>query len=62
MATDKNLGSFIELTLRTKDQYLGDRILTFYCINCGYIEICRSANFLLEIEKDPRKQPHVKHK
>jgi predicted nucleic-acid-binding Zn-ribbon protein len=41
MASDKNLGSYTELMLRNKDQYVGDRIQTFYCIKCGYIELYR---------------------
>ncbi len=39
MINDKQLGSYIELTLRTKSQYVGDKVLTFYCANCGFIEL-----------------------
>ena len=39
MINNKQLGSFIELTLKNKDQYLGDKVFTFYCANCGFIEL-----------------------
>ena len=41
MAGDKHLGSYTDLTLKKEDQFIGDPILTFYCMNCGYIELYR---------------------
>jgi predicted nucleic-acid-binding Zn-ribbon protein len=44
MVNDKDLGSYGELTLKSKDQFLGDTVLTFYCVICGYIELYRARN------------------
>jgi predicted nucleic-acid-binding Zn-ribbon protein len=41
MAGDKRLGSYTEITLKKEDQFIGDTILTFYCVNCGYMELYR---------------------
>jgi predicted nucleic-acid-binding Zn-ribbon protein len=41
MVNDKDLGSYGELTLKNKDQFLGDNVLTYYCVKCGYIELYR---------------------
>lgn len=48
MCGDRHLGSYVELMLKREEEYIGDRISTFYCISCGYIELYR--------EGDTRKQ------
>jgi hypothetical protein len=48
MAGDKRLGSYTDLTLKKENEFIGDGILTFYCIACGYIELYR------EQKKPPR--------
>ncbi len=44
MRNDKKLGSYIEVSLRKEDQFIGDKVLTFYCDNCGFIELYRGGD------------------
>jgi predicted nucleic-acid-binding Zn-ribbon protein len=41
MACDRHLGSYTEIMLKKGEQFLGDWIKVFYCVNCGFIELYR---------------------
>ncbi len=39
MAKGRGLGSWGGVTFAKKDDWFGDKIMAYYCINCGYIEL-----------------------
>ena len=39
IAGDKRLASYTEITLKNEQEYIGDTVLPFYCVNCGYMEL-----------------------
>ena len=52
MENDKQLGSYTEITFKREDQFLGDGVQAFYCINCGYV---------IEGQEAPKECPACKH-
>jgi predicted nucleic-acid-binding Zn-ribbon protein len=44
MNTDKTLACYTPVSLVTPDQFIGDRLETFYCSSCGYVELYRKKS------------------